>query len=217
MFTFPRDAGDKELAAFTNNAALRHVSLPSKITDAGLHVLTTLPALQGIDLHYAFEITDEGLSQLAGCRAKSIELPPQISDAGIARLTGLAELESLDASQTNIGDRGVAALKGLDRLTTLSLGEKAGDGCVGPLADLPALKQLVLHKSALSSAGLARLAKLPALKEMSLLQMSLDDAHVEALKQLKGLNRLSFHNMPNVAKHVESLQQALPDCRVSTY
>lgn len=105
--------GDEELAQLAPIAAAIHrLDLGgTKVTDAGLARLATMPALRQLRLDRT-QITDEGLSHLTGLpRLESLNLhTTAVTDVGIATLAGLPKLRRLYVWQTAVTRDATAAL-----------------------------------------------------------------------------------------------------------
>ena len=106
-------AGDDLL----RSAALVDFSGNTRLTDADLQQLKSLPGLRILDLG-GTQITDAGLQNLAGlAQLQDLRLDgTRITDAGLKHLRGLGRLERLSLIGTGVTDAGLEQLKGLSRL-----------------------------------------------------------------------------------------------------
>jgi hypothetical protein len=123
-FRFPTWPGDGVTEKLPDPGVPFGVNLSdSRITDAGLKILTQLKNLQVLDLS-SNRITDEGLIGLAGL--KNLQLldlsNTQITDVGLMRLAELKNLQSLDLRFTQVTDVGLKGLTGLKKLAQVKLG-----------------------------------------------------------------------------------------------
>ena len=96
-----------------------------QITDAGLHNLKGMTAMQSLDLRYCGRVTDTGLGHLSGMTAmKMLNLfgCSKITNTGLGRLSGMTAMQSLDLFGCNrITDAGLGHLKRMTALQTLNL------------------------------------------------------------------------------------------------
>ena len=113
------DDGLKGLGELTQ---LETVSLPDRISDAGLKHLKGMTNLNNLNL-YKTRVTGSGLAELKDLpNLQTLNLSrSRITDAGLANLKGWKSLRSLSLEYTNISDAGLQNLRDLPNLKTLRL------------------------------------------------------------------------------------------------
>ncbi len=90
------------------------------VTDDGLQGVEALTGLQSLSLPP--RITDAGLAHLKGLPLTTLSLAQtQVTDAGLARLKDLPNLNKIDLSKTRITDAGLTHLRALPKLRELQL------------------------------------------------------------------------------------------------
>jgi Leucine-rich repeat (LRR) protein len=119
----------------------------TRITDEGLLHLQSQTQIEDLNLYYAEQITDQGMSAIKGWKnLKRLNVRgTRISDGTVAIAGALAGLESLDVAYTQITDNGLDALVPLTHLTELSLGRsKLSDSALEVLRLMTGLQYLDL-------------------------------------------------------------------------
>jgi hypothetical protein len=152
---------DAGLAAFQPMARLRRLSVGSRTTDAGVALLTGLPALEALDLR-STQVCGEGLGhpEAFPCLTFLSLSGSKIDDDGLAQLKGYEQLMFLDLSHTSITGAGFVHLKDLPCLTTLVLMDTpVDDRSIAYLKEMPQLRWLIVDRTRLTSSALRDLQK----------------------------------------------------------
>jgi internalin A len=119
----------------------------TRITDEGLLHLRSQTQIEDLNLFYAEQITDQGMSAIKGWKnLKHLNVRgTRISDGTLAIVGTLTGLESLDIAYTEITDNGLDALVPLTHLTELSLGRsRLGENALEVLRLMTTLQYLDL-------------------------------------------------------------------------
>ncbi len=139
----------------------------TKITDADLELLGSLPELRTLDLRRT-SITDAGVARLRGLKQlRLINLfRTQITNDGLVHLSGNKDLETLLVGGTKITDEGATHLRAFAKLKKLSVFDtQIGDASLPNLAGLPDLEILLIEKSKVTDQGAQTIQKaLPKLR-----------------------------------------------------
>jgi hypothetical protein len=125
------------------------------LTDAGLRVVTSLPALTSLDLTWCSKLTGEGLRVVSSLPA----------------LTSLNLRGCFNYCRSEVADEGVRAVSNIPALTSLNLSfsREMSDEALRSLSNLPALKSLDLSWcEKVTDVGVRTLSNLPALKSLDL-------------------------------------------------
>lgn len=102
-------------------------------------------------------------------------------------------------------------------ISHIYLSLNAGDAQLGPVADCPNLKVLVMKKSHVTDAGLAQLRNLRQLAIISAQETQITDAGLAELQSLPGLKRLDLSGTRVTRKGIEKFRHARPDCQVNGF
>ena len=155
------------------------------ITDAGLAVLKTFPALKSLSLHDV-PITDAGLAQLVANPGLQILI---LEDTGATDLGVVSALRGKSLTQIQLGqecssDTVLAAIRPMTELDLVSVsGPRVTDKGLAHLAELPNLSTLLLTNAEVSDAGLLQLKKLERLGHLELEGTKVTVEGVLALKE----------------------------------
>lgn len=154
-------ASDDDLDGVARLTNLRELYLSrTQITDEGLRRLSSLAALQKLDV-----VDTAGLARLkAFPQLEELYLTgTQVTDAGISHLAPLRELRNLDVFDTPITDRSLRTIASLHKLQRLGLsGTKVTDASLGPISRLGNLREIFLEKTRVTEAGVRSLrARMP--------------------------------------------------------
>ena len=196
---------DAELLDLAGLPKLERLDLAhTRITDDGLLYLKPLRQVQDLNLLYAEQITDQGMSAVKGwTNLKRLNLRgTRIFDGTLAILSGLTQLESLDIAYTQFTDNGLDALVPLTRLKELSIGRsKLGKNALQVLRLLPTLEYLDLggpHPGPdgyRSTAGAPMDEDLPhaisELKQLRVLKLGYSQIGADGLRVLASLDQVS--------------------------
>ncbi len=119
------------------------------MTDVGLQVLRSLPALTHLDIA-GKQRTDSGLWFVA------------VTDFSLDPVATLFQLRQLNLSGTSVTAKGLEKLTHLTKLEKLNLyaAKRVGDDAVPRLAAMPALRWVDLADTAVTSQGLSNLRSL---------------------------------------------------------
>ncbi len=205
-------ATDADIAELARIPTLKHVDLSlSRISDRGLRSLRTAPGIVDLNLYYAEQITDEGLSAIKGWKhLKSLNLRgTKITDTTLEFLATVPSLHSLDVGFAEITDVGLDHLASVPSLRELTIGgNKLTDDGVQLLRQLPQLTYLDLSgfqrtdsglwSISLTENGVESIATLTELKELRLGGLSISARSLAKLKSLDKLERLSLHRCKRV-------------------
>jgi hypothetical protein len=172
--------------------ALKNLVLSfTSVTDAGIRGLELIPALEELNLHQCYQITDVGFLQ--NCRAlKKLDLSyTSVTDGGILGLELILTLEELnlfwckqisdvsclrncraltklDLTNTSVGDAGIRGLELIPTLEDLKLSDCSRILDVSCLRSCPALKKLHLSNTSVNDAGIRGLELILTLEELNL-------------------------------------------------
>ena len=102
----------------------------TRISDDGMLYLKNAPAIQDLNLYYAEQITDQGLSAIRNWKQlKRLNLRgTRISDGAMEIVSGLTQVEALDIANTPVTDNGLDHLITLTSLKELVLGHRRETG-----------------------------------------------------------------------------------------
>ena len=190
---------DRDLMCLKSLRQLKHVSLPTQISDEGLRLVARIPRLEGIYLA-STRISNSGLSDIDHCH----------------------QLKLLNLSGTEIGDEGIEYLRCQDTLEMLDLSAtNVTDACAAIVGSLYRLRVLDLSETSMTAEALKNLDHL-----VSLNTLNLSDTHIdggwESLKQLRKLEHLDLSGLEISSQDLEfltdlkSLESVLiPDAEVT--
>ena len=201
----------------------------SPVSDQGLQVLSSFPALRRLVLH-SREINVRGCELIGDCtELRALELWGPITDECLKPLGKLKNLKHLIVVGT-FSDAGLKHLSGLKQLTRLVLhsdqmtgsglnsfaetpefsGSPAGKATLKQLDQLPALAVLNLSTHTVNDAVLQTMPDLPQLEALSLKSSTITDKGLDALVHVKNLSELDlqFTEITNSGlTRLEPLQQ----------
>lgn len=188
------------------------------LSDRAVAALATLPNLRSLVLSQMHNVTDEGISHLAGAthlesiqldntkvtatglniladlpRLKRISTPSPLDNAGINAVMKMRHIEHLYSGWTTADEAHLAKLANIQSLTNLNLGGKhLTDAVVEKLAHLPHLKTLWLQNAPVSDTGLFALAAHTDLEGVLLGNLNITSRGVMALSTMKSLSYLTI-------------------------
>jgi internalin A len=199
------DSDLRELAALPHLTTL-NLSL-TRVTDRGLKELKNATGIVDLDLQYAEQVTDEGISALKGWkRLKRLNLRgTKITDMTLEHLAGIPTLEALDIGFAQFTDSGLQNLALLPNLKELAIGgNKLSDVGLQFLRQLPGVAYLDVSGSqrtdsglwsvSMTEAGIDSIATLRDLRELRLGGTSVSGRWLEKIKVLRNLERLSLQD-----------------------
>jgi internalin A len=141
-------AYDSELIEIARLTHLEQLDLShTRISDEGMLYLRPAPGITDLNLYYAEQITDQGMSAIKEWKhLKRLNLRgTRISDGTLEIVSHLTQLEALDIANTPVTDNGLDSLMTLINLKELSLGRRReSDNEVEVLSLLPTLTYLNL-------------------------------------------------------------------------
>lgn len=195
---------DSELLDLAPLAKLERLDLShTRITDEGMLYLKPATGIRDLNLYYAEQITDQGMSAIKGWKnLKRLNLRgTRISDGTLAIAGALTGLESLDVAYTEITDNGLDALVQLTRLKELSLGRSnLGSNALEVLRLLTTLEYLDLGGPH-PGGGRKRETSVPPLpasvpraiselKELRVLKLAYSGIDADGLRALSSLDKV---------------------------
>ncbi|MGH9852073.1 MAG: leucine-rich repeat domain-containing protein [Blastocatellia bacterium] len=218
---------DSDLPQLAALPYLTHLDLSlTRITDHGLQQLKNAPGIVELNLHYAEQITDEGMAAVKGWkRLKRLNLRgTKITDTTLEHLSKVTTLESLDVGFAQITDVGLDRLAPLQNLKELVIsGNKLTDTGLQALRQLPSLTSLSLGGSqrtdsglwtiSLTELGLHTITTLKELRELQLDGMPVTARWLEKLKPLNQLERLSLQGCKRIGDDSAALLTSWPALR----
>jgi Leucine-rich repeat (LRR) protein len=205
-------ATDADIGELAGIPDLKTVDLSlSRISDRGLRSLRTAPGIVDLNLYFAEQITDEGMSAVKGWKhLRRLNVRgTKITDTTLEFLATVPTLESLDIGYAQITDVGLDHLTSLPKLRELSIGgNKLTDAGVHLLRQLPQLEYLDvggaqrtdsgLWSVSLTEAGFDSVATLNGLRELRAAGTSMSDRGVAKFRSLHKLERLVLLNCKRV-------------------
>lgn len=191
----------------------------SWVTDADMPLLARMPHLTKLDLSLT-RITDRGLQQLKsapGIVDLNLYYAEQITDEGMSAIKGWKKLQRLNVRGTRITDSTLEHAASVPTLLALDAGfAQVTDVGLDHLASLPGLKELSIGGNKLTDAGLQSLRYLTVLTHLDLTGMqrtdsglwsvSLTELGVGAIATLKQLQVLKLDGLPVSARWLERLK-----------
>lgn len=177
----------------------------SPVSDQGLQVLSSFPALRRLVLH-SREINVRGCELIGDCtELRALELWGPITDECLKPLGKLKNLKHLIVVGT-FSDAGLKHLSGLKQLTRLVLhsDQMTGSG-LNSFAEAPELREFGFSGSPAGKATLKQLDQLPALAVLNLSTPSVNDAVLQTMPDLPQLEALSLKNSNITDKGLDAL------------
>src|SRR5260370_30266203 len=116
---------DTELLDLARLPKLERLDLShTRITDEGLLHLKPARQIKDLNLYYAEQVTDQGITAIREWKhLKRLNLRgTRVSDGSLAIVGGLTQLEALDIADTQFTDNGLDALVPLTPLSELAIG-----------------------------------------------------------------------------------------------
>ena len=206
---------DTELADLALMPKLEFVDLShTRITDDGLLHLKSLRTIKNLNLYYAEQITDQGMTAIRDWNnLKRLNVRgTRISDGTLAIVSGLTQLEWLDIAYAPFTDNGLDALVTLTQLKELSIGRsRLNKNALEVLRLLPTLEYLDLGGPHPGAGGLREttgtpmgddvpraLSSLPALRVLKLSYSQIGAEGLEILGSLERVEKLALEGCPRV-------------------
>jgi internalin A len=196
---------DAELLDVARLPKLERLDLAhTRITDEGLLHLKPAKQIQDLNLFYAEQVTDRGISAIKDWqRLTRLNVRgTRIADGALPIIGGLTQLESLDIAYTQFTDNGLDALVPLTHLKHLAVGRsKLTKNALEVLRLLPTLESLDLGGPHPGPDGYRRTAGSPMdddlptalteLKQLRVLSLSYSQIRADGLKILAALDQVS--------------------------
>jgi len=206
---------DTELLDLARLPKLERLDLShTRITDEGLLHLKPARQIKDLNLYYAEQVTDQGITAIREWKTlKRLNLRgTRVSDGSLAIVGGLTQLEALDIAGTQFTDNGLDALVPLTQLKELAIGRsKLGKNALEVLRLLPTLEFLDLGGPLKGAGGLRDKEGTPmpddlpraisALKQLRTLKVSYSQIGADGLRILGSLDhieKLSLEGSPRV-------------------
>ena len=219
------DADVPQLAALPHLAQLDLSH--TRLTDHGLQQLKNAPAITDLNLHYAEQITDEGMAAIKGWKKlKRLNLRgTKVTDTTLEHLAEVLTLEALDVGYAQITDVGLDRLTPLQNLRELTIGgNKLTDVGLQALRQLSSLTSLSLGGEqrtdsglwsiSLTETGVDAIATLQNLRELRMDGMPVTNRWLEKLKGLRKLERLSLQRCKRIDDATAAMLATWPLLRV---
>ena len=193
---------DADLQHITSLRSLEYLSVPDRITDAGLVYVAGLPSLKGLYIgcigRGKSRVTDRGLRHIS--RIASLEelylRGEYMTDAGLEHLKNLPKLEYLCLYGSRFTDAGCMHIKEMPSLRILSFHEnlcRISDEGLAHVAQMSSLEILCLHgMKNITDEGIAYLTKMPSLRKLNIASSRVTDRGLEYLSHIKTLERLEL-------------------------
>lgn len=165
------DDGLERLASLSNLSKLRLQR--TKITGQKLSVLEPLKKLKELDISFT-PVNDAGLAQLRNFKQLEVLLlnsNKNITDEGLSNLAGLNKVRMLGLSDMNISDQGLANIRGMSGLKILFLNSaRLTDSGLDALRSFPDMEILYLNRTKVSDKCFTVLQDLKRLKWIELVE-----------------------------------------------
>jgi Leucine-rich repeat (LRR) protein len=184
----------------------------SRISDRGMRSLRGATGIVDLNLYFAEQVTDEGMSAIKGWKnLKRLNVRgTKITDMTLEFVSTIPTLESLDVGYAEITDVGLDHLTSLPNLRALTIGgNKLTDMGVHLLRQMPQLTYLDIGGSqrtdsglwsvSLTESGVESMATLVELRELRLAGTPVSGRSMEKLKALVKLERLVLQNCKRIA------------------
>jgi Leucine-rich repeat (LRR) protein len=206
-------ATDADLADLAKLPTLKTLDLSlSRISDRGMRSLRGATGIVDLNLYFAEQVTDEGMSAIKGWKnLKRLNVRgTKITDMTLEFVSTIPTLESLDVGYAEITDVGLDHLTSLPNLRALTIGgNKLTDMGVHLLRQMPQLTYLDIGGSqrtdsglwsvSLTESGVESMATLVELRELRLAGTPVSGRSMEKLKALVKLERLVLQNCKRIA------------------
>ena len=206
---------DTELLDLAQLPKLEFVDLShTRITDDGLLHLKSLRQIRDLNLYYAEQVTDQGMTAIRDWKnLKRLNVRgTRISDGTLAIVSGLAQIESLDIAYAPFTDNGLDALVTLTQLKELSIGRsRLNKNALEVLRLLPTLEYLDLGGPHPGAGGLRdttgtpmgedvprAVSSLPALRVLKLGYSQIGAEGLEILGSLERVEKLALEGCSRV-------------------
>lgn len=194
---------DLDLQDITNLRSLEYLSVPDRITDAGLVHVAGLPSLKGLYIGCVggsgkSRITDCGLRHISGISSlEELYLRGEyMTDKALEHFINLPRLKYLALYGSRFSDAGCVHIKEMSSLRILSFHEnlcRISDVGLVHISQMPDLEILCLHgMKNITDAGIAHLTKMISLQKLEIGNSQVTDKGLQYLSQIKTLERLDL-------------------------
>jgi Leucine-rich repeat (LRR) protein len=212
---------DTELLDVARLPKLERLDLShTRITDEGLLHLKPAKQIRDLNLYYAEQITDQGMTAIRDWKnLKRLNVRgTRIFDGTLAIVSGLTQLEALDIAYTQVTDNGLDGLVPLTKLKELSIGRsKLNKNALEVLRLLPTLEYLDLGGPHPGSGGYRAKAGTPMpeevpraiseLKQLRVLKLSYSEITADGLRILATLDQVEKLSLTG-SSHVDDRTMA---------
>jgi internalin A len=192
----------------------------TRVSDEGIRNLKAATKIRELNLYYAEQITDQGMSGIKDWKMlKRLNLRgTRISNGTLEILSHMPQLEALDVANTQVTDNGLEFLIALTSLKTLALGRgRVGEADLSFLRMLPSLTELDLSGAkplppdmggktrrkipptpVMPQKTLDALAELRNLHKLKLGYSGISSSDLQELSKLQNLDKLGLEACPRV-------------------
>jgi Leucine-rich repeat (LRR) protein len=191
----------------------------TRISDEGVRNLKAATKIRELNLYYAEQITDQGMSAIKEWKMlKRLDLRgTRISNGTLEILSHMPQLEALGIANTQVTDSGMEYLTSLTNLKELALGRsRVGEADLSFLRMLPSLTQLDLSgarpippdmgnkrrrippPSVMPQKTVDALAELPNLRKLKVGYSGISSSDLKELSKLQNVSRLGLEACPRV-------------------
>lgn len=180
-----------------NLNSLERLSVPGRLTDAGLAEVTRLSSLKALYIN-DHSLTNAGLAHLARLEMlEELDLmgKGRINDAGLVHLAKVPRLRYLLLQGKNFTDNGMAQIKNCSSLRILHLGylTQLTDAAIVQLSQMPGLERLSFHwNENITNASMVYLKKMDSLKVLDIKHSKVTDEGLAQLAQIESLENLTL-------------------------
>jgi Leucine-rich repeat (LRR) protein len=203
---------DSDMPLLAHMPGLTRLDLSlTRISDPGLRALRGAPSISDLNLSFAEQIGDDGVSALRDWKhLRRLNLRgTKITDAALETLAGVKSLESLDVGYAQLTDAGPEHLTALANLRRLSLGgNKLTAAGLQFLREEPRLSYLDISGTqrtdsglwsiTLTSEGVEAIATVTDLVDLNLGGTAISAGGLKTLASLPRLERLTLQNCKRV-------------------
>lgn len=199
-----------DVTAFTTNGA--------QLSDQGVKLLASFKRLKVLTFfHPGKDFTGTGLAELSALpdlENLTVAGTSTFGNTGMEAVAQLPHLTSLRVFHANPDSAGVAKIAHLDKLVSITLGQRlsfkppamVADDTIGILLSLKSLESISLMESRLSLEKLSQLKQLPKLKRLVLDGIEMPESDVDLLrKQLPGVQIKWTPPTPDNMKRIKGL------------
>jgi Leucine-rich repeat (LRR) protein len=191
----------------------------TRISDEGVRNLKAATKIRELNLYYAEQITDQGMSAIKEWKMlKRLDLRgTRISNGTLEILSHMPQLEALGIANTQVTDNGMEYLTSLTNLKELALGRsRVGEADLSFLRMLPSLTQLDLSgarpvppdmgnkrrrippQAVMPQKTVDALAELRDLRKLKVGYSGISSSDLKELSKLQNVSRLGLEACPRI-------------------